>query len=802
MEAWLLSQSAIDFPVMEICAALLAELELAPRARALARGIAEFLPESAVVVFALAGDDPQFWVAKASVGDISVDPEPIAVDAGTLGAVREEGAILQFRTGDLPREQYAHLDVRQRIAGLSYLPLQLSERLIGCVEIVSLSDLPDEATLEGLSQVAAVGALALAGGLTYAAERDAALASVMRLTQLYDIEKVFAASLEMETLLPIICEKVGDLIHATTANLWMVDQEDLLLMQQEGRDPVYNTGERQSAGGGIAGGVGESGEGVLLQAEDAALVARNENAAGSRAGSVIAAPVIDGENLVGVLEMVRVEGESPFTDDDLFVLTQVAASAAQALHNSSLLQAERKIEVLHTLVSVGQEIGSTLNQERVLQAIVDQPQLVIPYERAAIALEQRGRLAIQAVSGITKLDTSEPSIAKLQEILRWVGGVDTEVHVVQRGDEIDEPRPETREKFRRYFEATGSRGFFAVPLADEEGHLGVLSFESPDADFLTDLHLEVIRILSSQATLALRNASLYKEVPFIGILEPLMEKRRRFMALDRGRRWLRVGVVAAVLIVLVAVPVPMRISGVAVVAPSQTQSVRATEDGVVRTVLVREGQHVTPGTPLFNMADWGQQSALASAQAHYNTAMAEMARSLVGNDAAAAGRRELEAEYLRGEVQRASERLDRMTVRAQIDGIVSTPHPENLDGRKVSAGDAILDLIDTRSSAIDVAIPQSEVALLQAGDGATVKLESWPARTFRGAVDVISPAAELEGENRVFYARLNVPNSDGALRPGMQGFSKISAGSRPLGYVLFRGVAVWAWDKLWDWFGW
>ena len=77
---------------------------------------------------------------------------------------------------------------------------------------------------------------------------------------------------------------------------------------------------------------------------------------------------------------------------------QVAGSAAQARHNASLLEAERKVEILHTLVNVSQEIASTLNQERVLEAIVNQPQRVIPYDRGAIALEDRGRLRIKAIS--------------------------------------------------------------------------------------------------------------------------------------------------------------------------------------------------------------------------------------------------------------------------------------------------------------------------------------------------------------------------------------------------------------------
>jgi RND family efflux transporter MFP subunit len=777
-----LANPAVAFPVAEIAAALLAELQIGPRARIIAQSIVDALGDSAVAVYVVDDAEASSWSSQATAGDITVDSGPIAVDAGVLGAAVRERAILQFSADEFGREEYAHLDVRQNVTGLTGIPLLLGDRLLGCIEIVSFGEFPGPDVLEGLTEIAEIAALAFASALAYSTERDAQLASVMRLTELYDIEKVFSANLEMDSLLPVICEKVGDLIRAQAVNLWMVDQDDLLLMQQAGVDPGASLGDRQSAGSGVAGDVGESGEAVLLQTGDDPLTARNAQAEDAPVGTLIAAPVIDGESLVGVIEAIRLEEDEPFTDDDLFVLTQVASSAAQALHNSSLLQAERKIEIL--------------------QAIVNQPQLVIPYERAAIALEQRNRLTIQAISGVTKVDTSEPTTEKLQDVLRWAAGLDAEIRVSMHDDEISDPRPETREKFRRYFEDTGYRGFYAIPLSDDEGRLGMLSFESSDPDFLTELHVEVIKLLSSQATLALRNASLYKEVPFIGILEPLMEKKRRFMAIDKRRRALTIAGIAALGLILIAVPVPMRVSGDASVAAGQTQSVRAEEDGVIQSVLVHEGDKVAPGTPLIQMADWGQRAAVASAEARYNTAMSQMAQALVNNDATLAGQRQLEADYLRGEMSRAREQLDRGTVRANIEGLVATPHPEDLVGRKVSTGDAMVDLVKTAQTTVDVAVPERDVTLLQAGDPASIKLESFPTRTFRGTVSVVSPEGQVVGENRVFYARIAVPNEDGSLRPGMQGFSKIRAGLRPLGYVIFRDIAVWAWAKLWAWFGW
>jgi RND family efflux transporter MFP subunit len=787
--------------VDDFSATLLAELESGARARVTALKVSELLPESAVLVY-LVDDAESAWILKASSGPISTGRGAIPIDSGTLGTLARERVTFQARAEELNREDFAHLDVRQSFSSLTAVPILLGEQLLGGLEIVSFSAPPSEAVLETIRQMADCAGIAFGSSLRYETERNAGLSSVLRLTQLYDIEKVFNATLEMQEILPVICSKVQDLTGATAVNLWLVDQTDLLLVQQAGEDPGAETGDRQEEGSGLVSGVGETGEEVLYQAEDEALQGRNPSSEAEAPTSLMAAPLLHGEDLTGVLEVVSYNPDLRFDEDDLFTLTQIAGSAAQALHNSSLLQAERKIEVLQTLVSISQEIGSTLNLQRVLEAIVNQPQLVIPYERAAIALEQRNKLTIQAISGVTKLDPSNPEVERLNSLLRWVAGLETEIHVSQQGEEISDPRPETREKFRRYFESNGSRGFYAVPLSDDEGTLGVLSFESSDPNFLTPLHFEIIKILTSQATLALRNASLYKEVPFIGLLEPLIEKRRRFMAIERRRRAFILTSAAAVLLALILVPFPMRVDGPAQVAPAQTQYVRAEEDSVVQKVLVREGEKVLPGAALVQMTDWGQRAELASAQAKYNTATGQMNRALVLNDATGAGQHQLEADYLRGEVARSNDRLSHMTIHAAIAGMVATPHVEDLVGKKLLSGDPLIELVSTDTMIVDVAVPERDVELLKVGHPATIKLESFPTETFHGTVDVISPSGQIVGDGRVFFARIDVANPDGDLRPGMQGIGKVRVGARPLGYVLFRSPALWLWSKLWNWFSW
>ena len=131
------------------------------------------------------------------------------------------------------------------------------------------------------------------------------------------------------------------------------------------------------------------------------------------------APIIDRESLVGVVEAVNHMDGRVFNEDDLSLLNAICETAAGALHNASLLQAERKVEILETLVTVSHEITSTLNLERMLQTIVNAPQAVIPYERAAIALDQRGRFKLSAITGLAQVNADAPEIAPLNDVLQW-----------------------------------------------------------------------------------------------------------------------------------------------------------------------------------------------------------------------------------------------------------------------------------------------------------------------------------------------------------------------------------------------
>ena len=603
---------------------LLADQEVTPRARAFAKFVADLLPDCAVSVYTLASDEESnFWVPRAIVGDAAIHDEAISAESGLLGSLIRESVPILRTAAELKREDYPHIDTRKTLLSLACIPLIHRDNLIGAVEILTFEEPNSEDDIQTLLPAAEVAAAALASAQAYEAERHGTMTSITRLTQLYDLEKVFSSTLEMLELLPLIGSKFSEILACQAVNIWLMQpDESVELMHQAGEDPTSFKGQILKANEGIAGTISDNGETLCLSdANDPRLVQRNQAAPEYPVVSLIVAPIMDKTALVGVVEAVNKLDGTPFDDDELFTLNSLAETASTALHNASLLMAERKVEILETLNTVSHEITSTLNLERMLQTIVNAPQAVIPYERAAIVLEQRGRFKLSAVTGLTQVNTDAPDIAPLNEILQWAALSEEVIHVRQHGEVIDSEREETRAKFKKYFADSGMRGFYARPLNDDTGRVGLLAMESSDPDFLGPVHIEILEVLAGQATVALRNAQMYKEVPFISVLEPVLVRKRKFMAMEKRRRTLFLALGAAALFFLVACPLPLRVAGDAVVAPGRRALVQPEVEGVVGKVFVHEGQNVQHGQVLAELEAWNLRSALAEAQARYESAM-------------------------------------------------------------------------------------------------------------------------------------------------------------------------------------
>jgi RND family efflux transporter MFP subunit len=797
--------SPVNEAALEVGAMLLSTPDTTSRASIIASAVVTQLPNCACAVHRFVHEeDENAWTVIGLAGDISPSPD-MAGSGNRLMAplVLETPEILIYTSADILREDYAHLSIARSVSSIAYIPLLLGEDLAGVVEILFFSGTPKSQDFEAIAPVIQLAPTAILAAESADAQRQDLLDSVHRMSQLYDLEKSLNATLEMEAVTTLIPVKAAAMLPCQAIHLWMFDGAILRLISTHGIDETVEAGMTQSPGEGYAADMAEEGEALLIaDADDERLATRNINldpASGAvPVTNALLVPLMQDEAEIGILEAIN-KDEGVFDDDDQFLMTSMAETIANALKNASLMLAERKLEILKALVHVSGEITSTLRLDRLLGIIVNSPQNVLPYERCAIALDQRGKLQLKAISGMATLPLGDLTVERLNQLMRWLSS-QTELLHLRQNDAGRHKQAELPAPVAEYFAATGFQGLYAIPLADDQGRVGVLTYESSNPDFLDVPHVEMIKILAGQATVAIRNAMLYREVPLISIIEPLVRKKRALLN-DRRRRWMAIGVALECALFLSFCPLPMRLAGDAVVAPQHLVTIAAPVDGNVTAVFAREGQHVTTGQVLGAMNDWEWRTDFASTEAKYQQAMLVMQNDLAHGAAQSGADRE-QAEFLHAEMERARTRIDDAQLRSPIDGIVVTPALGNTAGKHLDAGTAFAQVLDLSTAVVQISIPERDAVLMSPGQNVAIKLDSYPQRTWHGTVSVVSPEAKAGDGERTFTAMVPLANADASLRTGMTGRGKLSLGWKPAGYVMLRRPALWIWQTLWNWIGW
>ena len=534
-----MTMSSQNDAILELSSSLLAASDSVTRAGLIASAVVEFFPESACVIHRYRVEDEEAaWTAVGMAGDVSVEQDSLPADTRLMAPMLSgEPQVLFYPSVELRREDFAHLHVTRSVASLAYLPLVADEQIIGAIEMANFSADLQRKDLKKLIPVLQLAPTAILAGESFEGQRQNLLNSIHRMTQLYDLEKSLNATLELDAVIEMIPLKVAGMLSCQAIHLWLFDGAVLRLMSSSGEDATVQPRMTQSVGEGYVADMAEEGEPLLIaDPEDERLNRRNavlhDDDEAQPITTALLVPLLQDNAEVGILEAVN-KDVPPFDDDDEFFLTTIAETVSSALKNASLLFAERKLEILEALVRVSSEITSTLRLDRLLQIIVNSPQNVLPFELCAIALDNRDKLQLKAVSGMSSLPLGDTHVEQVNELIRWLSSQAEPLHLRRPDDSAD---PDLPAEVARNFEASGYRALYSLPLVDDQGRVGLLLYESSDPDFLDLPHTEMIKILAGQATVAIRNALLYREVPLISLLEPLMHRKQAMLRSSRSRR--------------------------------------------------------------------------------------------------------------------------------------------------------------------------------------------------------------------------------------------------------------------------
>jgi len=215
--------------------------------------------------------------------------------------------------------------------------------------------------------------------------------------------------------------------------------------------------------------------------------------------------------------------------------------------------------------------------------------------------------------------------------------------------------------------------------------------------------------------------------------------------------------------------------------------------GLIREVTFDSGRTVKRGAVMVRLDTTNEEAQLAAAVADAQLAKsaAERSRALRKGGANAPADLEVaEARAKQTEALAANIRatIAKKTIRAPFDGRVAMKQVER--GQVVSPGTPVATLQSVDPIYAEVALPQQALADLKTGQGVTMRVDSFPGKTWQGQISTVN--SEVDSATRNIRVRATFPNKDGVLRPGLFVKVEVSASDERQVLVIPTTAVVYA----------
>src|SRR5467141_4598163 len=223
----------------------------------------------------------------------------------------------------------------------------------------------------------------------------------------------------------------------------------------------------------------------------------------------------------------------------------------------------------------------------------------------------------------------------------------------------------------------------------------------------------------------------------------------------------------------------------------QSIDLRPEVDGRIVEIVIREGQEVEQGTPLFKVDDAQLRAQVAQLEAQRDLAQQALARAkdlAQQNASSTADLEKAEAEMRSAQAQYDLQRirLERTTVRAPFAGVVGQRYVSLGDYVTNSTKLASLHTVNPQRATFQV--PERFARQLRPGQQVSFRVAAIGGRDFTGEVDFVDPVIQLPG--RTILVKARVPNPARLLQPGMFIEARLVTAVRPKAIVVPEDAVV------------
>lgn len=284
-------------------------------------------------------DYPKGYLEGRSVGELFHPDDRIAV---MIGLLREGGATMRF-------------DQRLMTRDNRVIPVWMSRSRSQSDDlenqVIVLSDMTDQKQ-----------------------RQDELELQTRRLGALNKASHIITAKVSLHETLQNILDAAMSVVEAQGASLFLFNKDnasELIVVAAVGTASDIMQGLRVPVGQGVAGWVAREAKSELVSKieRDPRFFKGVDEQTGLDTRSLIAVPLIAGQGVIGVIEVVnKLDGE--FTQDDVRLLESMAGTAAISVENARLFdETRRRVKELGTLFEASSAASSTLEFSQVIQGV-------------------------------------------------------------------------------------------------------------------------------------------------------------------------------------------------------------------------------------------------------------------------------------------------------------------------------------------------------------------------------------------------------------------------------------------------
>lgn len=241
------------------------------------------------------------------------------------------------------------------------------------------------------------------------------------LDALYEAGKSIGSSTNLNDLLRQIVVLAATVTEAQVGSIMLLDEhkEFLRVAAAIGLEPDVVAQTRLPVGESIAGYVAKSGEPLVIADVESDPRFKRTNKEKYGAASLLCVPLRIKNSVLGVINMAHKQGRTPFSDDDLRLLSTFASQAAVAVDDANQFEKSRRrlieFEILHEISLQMHTLGSV---GKFRELLVSKLRRVFPIDYAVWFTWNRdsGTLVPEGATGADKLPLTESGKIDLSKV--------------------------------------------------------------------------------------------------------------------------------------------------------------------------------------------------------------------------------------------------------------------------------------------------------------------------------------------------------------------------------------------------